>query len=95
METKKVKLKDGIECTIKEMSIDDIDLCTDTPEIGFNDDNQPTVIKHLAKARTSWLRAGVVDCTDTFLRKLSDTQKGELLLMVQEFQRLGEVKPSS
>ena len=97
METKKIKLKSGLEVKIQEMSIDDIDYCNDIPEMGFASDNNnaPTVIKYLSKARTAWLRKGVVDCTDKFIRSISDNDKAELMLEIQEFQRLGEGKPSS
>ena len=94
METKKVKLKSGLECSIVEMSIDAMDECSDTPEISFDSDNNPTTIRNLAKARTKWLRAGIKDCTDKFLKTLTDEDKSELVLLIQEFQRLGEAKPS-
>ena len=72
METKKVKLDSGLEVKIKEMSIDDIDYCNDIPEVKFNEDNVATTIKYMAKARTAWLRKGVVDCDDKMLKSMTD-----------------------
>ena len=95
METKKVKLESGAEFKVQEMSIDDIDMCNVIPEIKFNENNDATSIKYMAKARTSWLRKGVVGCDDHLLKSLNDTDKAELMLAVQEFQKLGEEKPSS
>ena len=95
METKKVKLESGLELKIQEMSVDDVDYCSDIPEIRFDENNVATTIKYMAKARTSWLRKGVVDCDDKLLKTLSDNDKAELMLAVQEFQKLGEGKPSS
>ena len=94
METKKVKLESGAEFKIQEMSIDDVDMCNDIPEIKFNENNNATSIKYMAKARTAWLRKGVAGCDDKLLKSLNDTDKAELMLAVQEFQKLGEEKPS-
>lgn len=95
METKKVKLDSGLEVKIKEMSVDDIDYCNDIPEVKFNEDNVATTIKYMAKARTAWLRKGVVDCDDKMIKSMTDVDKAELMLAVQEFQKLGEGNPSS
>ena len=95
METKKVKLESGVETKIKAMSVDDIDFCSDIVEAKFDDNNVVQSVGNLAKARTAWLRKGVVDCDDKFLKSLNDEEKAELMLAVQEFQKLGEGKPSS
>ena len=95
METKKVKLESGVEVKMQEMSVDDIDYCNDIPEIKFDENNVATTIKYMAKARTAWLRKGVVDCDDKLLKSLSEDDKVELMLAVQEYQKLGEGKPSS
>jgi len=47
-------------------------------------------ITNLAKARTTWIRKGVKGVDDKFIKGLSDDDKNELSLAVQEFQRLGE-----
>ncbi len=93
METKKIKLKSGTSVTLKEMSVDDIDLCNDMPMLRYEDD-KVVAIQNLSKARTAWLRKGTVGCDDKILRKLSEDEKTELSLLVQEFQRLGEESPS-
>lgn len=93
MSTKKIKLKSGISSTIKEMSVDDIDYCNDMPILRYENE-QVVAIQNLSKARTAWLRKGLVGCDDKFLRSLSDDDKNELSLAVQEFQRLGEENPS-
>ena len=95
MDTKKVKLDSGFQAKIKEMSIDDIDYCNDIPEIKFDENNIATTIKYMAKARTAWLRKGVDGCDDAMLKSMTDEDKAELMLAVQEFQKLGEGKPSS
>ena len=97
METKKVKLESGVEVKIQQLSVDDIDYCNDVPEMAFSADNEtaPTVIRYLSKARTAWLRKGIADCDDGMIKALTDTDKAELMTEIQEFQRLGEGKPSS
>ena len=93
METKKIKLKSGISATLKGMSVDDIDYCNDLPMLRYEDE-QVVAIQNLSKARTAWVRKGLIGCDDKLLRSLSDDDKNELSLAVQEFQRLGEENPS-
>ena len=93
MNTKKIKLESGISATIKEMSVDDIASCNDMPMLRYENE-QVVAIQNLSKARTAWLRKGVEGCDDKLLRSLSDDDKNELSLAVQEFQRLGEENPS-
>ena len=90
---KEIKLKSGIKVKIQEMSVDDIDHCNDMPMLRYENE-QVVAIQNLAKARTAWLRKGVVGCDDKLLRSLSDDDKNELSMAVQEFQRLGEENPS-
>ena len=90
---KEIKLKSGIKAKIKEMSVDDIDYCNDMPMLRYENE-QVVAIQNLSKARTAWLRKGVAGCDDKLLRSLSDDDKNELSLAVQEFQRLGEENPS-
>ena len=52
--------------------------------------NEIVAITNLAKARTAWIRKGVKGVDDKFIKGLSDDDKNELSLAVQEFQRLGE-----
>jgi hypothetical protein len=84
-----MKLKSGIEVELKEMSVDDIDFCNDLPQMRY-EGNEIVAITNLAKARTAWIRKGVKGADDKFIKGLSDDDKNELSLAVQEFQRLGE-----
>jgi len=84
-----MKLKSGVEAELKEMSVDDIDFCNDLPQMRY-EGNEIVAITNLAKARTAWIRKGVKGAGDDFIKALSDDDKNELSLAVQEFQRLGE-----
>jgi hypothetical protein len=84
-----MKLKSGVEAELKEMSVDDIDFCNDLPQMRY-EGNEIVAITNLAKARTAWIRKGVKGADDKFIKGLSDDDKNELSLAVQEFQRLGE-----
>ena len=86
---KSIKLSSDREVKIKEMSVDDIDFCNDVPEMKYDNDKLVT-IKNLAKARTAWIRKGVDGADDKFIKALTDDEKNELSLAVQEYQRLGE-----
>ena len=86
---KSVKISTDREVKIKEMSVDDIDFCNDVPEMKYDND-QLVTIKNLAKARTAWIRKGVDGADDNFIKALTDDEKNELSLAVQEYQRLGE-----
>ena len=85
---KDFKMKDK-SVKIKEMSVDDIDFCNDVPQMRYEND-QVVAITNLSKARTSWIRRGVEGCDDKLIKSLSDDEKNELSLAVQEYQRLGE-----
>ena len=85
----KHKLSTGKEIKIKEMSVDDIDFCNDIPQMRYEGD-EVVAITNLSKARTAWIRKGVDGCDDKFIKSLSDDEKSELALMIQEYQRLGE-----
>lgn len=71
------------------MSVDDIDFCNDVPQMRYEGD-QVVAITNLSKARTAWIRRGVQNADDKFIKSLSDEEKNELSLAVQEYQRLGE-----
>jgi len=85
---KELKIKDK-KVKIREMSVDDIDFCNDVPQMRYEGD-QVVAITNLSKARTSWIRRGVEGADDKFIKSLSEDEKNELSLAVQEFQRLGE-----
>ena len=90
---KEVKLSSGKKAKVMEMSVDDIDHCNDIPVITY-DENSNTVIRNLSKTRTAWLRKGVDKCDDKFIKSLTEAEKTELSLKVQEYQELGEGNPS-
>ena len=84
-----MKLSTGKEAKLKEMSVDDMDYCNDLPQMRY-EGNEVVSITNLAKARTAWIRRGVEGADDKFIKSLSDDEKNELSLAVQEHQRLGE-----
>tara|TARA_Y100000592_G_C5269920_1_gene221327 strand:+ start:246 stop:500 length:255 start_codon:yes stop_codon:yes gene_type:complete len=84
-----MKLSTGKEVKLKEMSVDDIDYCNDIPQMRYEGDEVVGIL-NLAKARTAWIRRGVVGSDDSFIKSLSEAEKNELSLAVQEHQRLGE-----
>ncbi len=86
---KEMKLESKREVKIKEMSVDDIDYCNDLPQMRYEND-QVVAITNLSKARTAWIRKGVDKADDKFIKSLSEDEKNELSLAVQEYQRLGE-----
>ena len=83
------KLSTGKETKLKEMSVDDIDYCNDLPQMRY-EGSEIVAITNLAKARTAWIRKGVEGADDKFIKSLSEDEKNELSLAVQEHQRLGE-----
>jgi hypothetical protein len=84
-----MKLSTGKEIKLKEMSVDDIDYCNDLPQMRY-EGNEIVAVANLAKARTAWIRKGVEGADDKFIKSLSEDEKNELSLAVQEYQRLGE-----
>ena len=90
---KQVTLSTGKKAKIKEMSVDDIDYCNDIPELVYNGDEVKTT-RNLSRARTAWLRRGIDGCDDKFIKQMSEEEKTELSLKVQENQNMGEEKPS-
>tara|TARA_R100000773_G_scaffold39507_1_gene35015 strand:+ start:376 stop:630 length:255 start_codon:yes stop_codon:yes gene_type:complete len=84
-----MKLSTGKEVKLKEMSVDDIDYCSDLPQMKY-ENNEVTSITNLSKARTAWIRKGVEGADDKFIKSLTENEKNELSLAVQEHQRLGE-----
>ena len=90
---KEVKLASGKKAKVMEMSVDDIDYCNDIPIITYDESNN-AVIRNLSKTRTAWLRKGVDKCDDKFIKSLTEGEKTELSLKVQDYQGLGEESPS-
>ena len=86
---KELTLDSKRKIKLKEMSVDDIDFCNDLPQMRYEND-QVVAITNLSKARTAWIRKGVEKCDDKFIKGLSEEEKNEISLAVQEYQRLGE-----
>ncbi len=95
------KLNSGRKVLIKEMSIDQIDECTDIPEVIFAEGSVKT-IKNSSKARSQWIRYGlgggdfkdykeqngiVVDRT---IKEMTLEEKDDLMLAIQDAQVLGK-----
>ena len=102
MDTKTVELSSKKKVKIKEMSIDDIDVCSDLTILNYQDGEMKN-ISGLAKSRTAWLRRGIVGVdfeafktdgngfpTDKVLKQLTDDEKNELISIIQEYQKVGE-----
>ena len=95
------KLKSGRKVQIKQMSVDQIDECTDIPEIIFEDGSIKT-IKNSSKARTQWIRYGLAGGdfkkynetngkpTDDVIKQLTHEEKDDLMALIQDTQTLGE-----
>ena len=90
---KEVTISSGKKAKVREMSVDDIDYCNDIPQLVYDGDEVKT-IRNLSKARTAWLRRGIEACDDKFIKSMSEEDKTELSLKVQEYQNMGEEKPS-
>ena len=89
MADKKFKLSSGKDVVLLEMSVDDIDFCNDVAQIVFDTEGNQ-VIRHMSKARTSWIRKGVKNADDKFIKSLTEADKNELSTRVREYQELGE-----
>ena len=106
MAKKEVELKSKRKVAIKEMSIDEMDYCSDLTTVKLDDNGSIENIGNMSKSRTAWLRRGIKGgdfkgfkiennlVVDSVLKQLSDTEKNELLTKIQEFQKMGEESPS-
>ena len=95
------KLKSGRKVIIKSMSVDQMDECTDIPEIVFKE-GAITSIKNSSKARTQWIRYGLGGGdfknylevngmpVDDVIKQMTLEEKDELMALIQEDQTLGE-----
>ena len=95
------KLKSGRKVQIKEMSVDQIDECTDIPDVIFKNGSIHS-IKNSSKARTQWIRYGLGggafkqysesngQPTDAVIKQLSLAEKDDLMNIIQGAQTLGE-----
>ena len=102
MAKKIVELSSKRKVELKELSIDDMDYCSDLIKLETSD-NGKTIVNGLNKARTAWLRKGIaggefnkfktdanVVPLDSVLKELTDEEKNELSVAIQEYQKLGE-----
>ena len=95
------KLNSGRKVLIKEMSVDQIDQCTDIPEVIFAEGSVKT-IKNSSKARTQWIRYGLGGgdfkdykeqngvVTDNTIKEMTLEEKDDLMLAIQDAQVLGK-----
>ena len=103
MAKKNVELKSGRKIQLKEMSIDDVDFCSDIAEIIYNEAGEVSTVRGVSKSRTAWLRRGIAGgdfkefslngkglVGDTVLRELNESEKNELMGLIQGYQSLGE-----
>ena len=103
MAKKNVELKTGRKIQLKEMSIDDVDFCSDIAEIIYNDAGEVATVRGVSKSRTAWLRRGIDGgdfkefslsakglVGDTVLKELNEAEKNELMGLIQGYQSLGE-----
>ena len=101
-----VELESGRKVKIKDMSIDDIDFCSDVTTI-HQDGSGGTYFSGLSKSRTAWLRRGIAGgefnnfklnanglVDDSVLKQLSEVEKNELITKIQDYQSMGEENPS-
>jgi len=103
MAKKNVELSSGRKIELKEMSIDDIDFCSDIPEIVYDEAGEVSTVRGVSKSRTAWLRRGIAGgdfkefslngkglVGDTVLKELNEAEKNELMGLIQGYQSLGE-----
>ena len=100
------KLKSGRKVQIKDLTEDQIADLKDIPEIYFIGDQERT-IRNTNKANLAWLRCGIgggdfddwkpngVAPPDHVLRQLTDSERGEIVSLIQECQTVNPKKPSS
>lgn len=101
--SKKVELSSGRKIELKEMSIDEVDFCSDIAEVVYNDSGDVSTVRGVSKSRTAWLRRGVSGgdfknfsvnakglVGDTALKELNEAEKNELVALIQNYQNMGE-----
>jgi len=101
MAKKIVELSTKKKVELREMSIDEIDLCNDMTTLRQSEDGG-TYITGISKSRTAWLRRGINGgdfksfkssngvVEDRVLKQLTDDEKNELVQEIQGYQNLGE-----
>lgn len=86
--SKKITLKSGKKATLIEMSVDAFDQCMDS--IQFEEVNGQSIIKNQFALSTQWIRNGVENADDKFIKSLSIEDRAELQVEIQEYNSLGE-----
>ena len=101
--SKKVELSSGRKVELKEMSIDEVDFCSDIADILYNGNGEISTVRGVSRSRTAWLRRGISGgdfksfsinvkglVEDSALKELNEAEKNELITLIQEYQTLGE-----
>jgi len=86
--SKKITLKSGKKATLIEMSVDAFDQCMDS--IQFEEVNGQSIIKNQFALSTQWIRSGVENADDKFIKSLSIEDRAELQVQIQEYNSLEE-----
>ena len=102
MSKKTVELKSKRKVDLKEMSINEVDFCNDLAIMNY-ENGEVSHVSGLSKTRTAWLRRGIKGGDfkafktgrdgypeDSVLKQLTESEKNELVRLVQEYQSLGE-----
>ena len=102
MAKKIVELSTKRKVEIKEMSIDEMDICSDILQLSTTEDGE-SFVKNMSKSRTAWLRRGITGGdfkafklgkdgfpADDVLKQLNDEERNELIVKIQEHQKVGE-----
>jgi hypothetical protein len=101
MKNKKIELPSGRKCEIGDMTIDEVDSCSDVTSI-IMENGEVKSVSNVSKARTSWIRKGLKGGdfkdfemkgnipVDSVLKQLTEDEKNDLSSAIQEHQRLGE-----
>ena len=95
------KLKSGRKVKIRSMTVDQIDECTDIPEVIFDGGSIKT-IRNSSKARSQWIRYGLGGgdfkdykevngiAADSVIKQMTLEEKDDLMTVIQDVQTLGE-----
>jgi hypothetical protein len=100
------KLSTGRKVKIKDLTVDQIDDLHDIPEWS-TDESGKTVVKYSNKARTAWIRAGLIGGDfedwkvdglgppDSVIKQLNHDEKEELQVLIRKAQEVNPKKPSN
>ena len=103
MAKKNVELASGRKVELKEMSVDEVDFCQDIAQIVYNEEGEVSTVRGVSKSRTAWIRRGLAGgdfkdfsldlkgfAGDSVIKELSETEKNELMQLIQGYQNMGE-----